>query len=71
MTAERPYRAPRPVREALQELVGNSGTQFDPAVVQALLAVVSHYGEGWVAAPPRRQRASIEPWSGRIRYRTS
>jgi HD-GYP domain-containing protein (c-di-GMP phosphodiesterase class II) len=71
MTAERPYRAPRPVREALQELVGNSGTQFDPAVVQALLAVVSHHGEGWVAAPPRRQRPSIEPWSGRIRYRTS
>jgi putative nucleotidyltransferase with HDIG domain len=71
MTAERPYRAPRPVREALQELVGNSGTQFDPAVVQALLAVVSQHGEGWVAAPPRRQRPSIEPWSGRIRYRSS
>jgi HD-GYP domain-containing protein (c-di-GMP phosphodiesterase class II) len=71
MTADRPYRAPRPVREALQELVANSGTQFDPAVVQALLAVVSHHGEGWVAAPPRRQKPSIEPWSGRIRYRTS
>ncbi|HZR97682.1 MAG TPA: HD domain-containing phosphohydrolase [Chloroflexota bacterium] len=71
MTAERPYRAPRPVREALQELVGNSGTQFDPAVVQALLAVVAEHGEGWVAAPPRRQRPAIEPWSGRIRYRSS
>ncbi len=71
MTAERPYRAPRPVRDALQELVGNSGTQFDPAVVQALLAVVAQHGEGWVAAPPRRQRPVIEPWSGRIRYRTT
>jgi putative nucleotidyltransferase with HDIG domain len=69
MTAERPYRAPRPVREALQELVANSGTQFDPAVVQALLAVVARQGDGWVAAPPRRQKPSIEPWSGRIRHR--
>jgi HD-GYP domain-containing protein (c-di-GMP phosphodiesterase class II) len=67
MTAKRPYRAPRPVREALQELVANSGTQFDPAVVQALLAVVARHGENWVAAPSRRQRPAIEPWSGRVR----
>jgi HD-GYP domain-containing protein (c-di-GMP phosphodiesterase class II) len=67
MTAERPYRAPRPVRESLQELVANSGTQFDPAVVQALLAVVARHGEGWVALPPRRAKPSIEPWSGRVR----
>jgi HD-GYP domain-containing protein (c-di-GMP phosphodiesterase class II) len=67
MTAERPYRAARPVREALQELVANSGTQFDPAVVQALLAVVQRHGEGWVALPPRRGKPSIEPWSGRVR----
>ena len=60
-----------PTREALQELVANSGSQFDPGVVQALLAVVSHHGEGWVAAPPRRQKPAIEPWSGRIRYRSS
>jgi HD-GYP domain-containing protein (c-di-GMP phosphodiesterase class II) len=67
MTAERPYRAPRPVREALQELVGSSGSQFDPSVVQALLAVVQRHGEGWVAAPPRRPKPSLEPWSGRVR----
>ncbi len=67
MTADRPYRAARPVREALQELVSNSGTQFDPAVVQATLAVVSRQGEGWVAAPPRRAKPSIEPWRRRIR----
>ncbi len=67
ITAERPYRAPRPVREALQELVANSGTQFDPTVVQALLAVVAQQGEGWVAAPPRRPKPQIEPWSGRVR----
>src|SRR5207302_2030547 len=67
MTADRPYRAARPVREALQELVGSSGSQFDPAVVQALLAVVSAQGEGWVAAPPRRTKAAVEPWRRRIR----
>jgi HD-GYP domain-containing protein (c-di-GMP phosphodiesterase class II) len=67
MTADRPYRAARPVREALQELVGNSGSQFDPAVVQATLAVVSRQGEGWVAAPPRRAKPTVEPWRRRIR----
>ena len=67
MTAERPYRAPRPVRDAVQELVASSGTQFDPAVVQALMAVVAREGDGWVAAPPRRQKTRVEPWRGRVR----
>jgi HD-GYP domain-containing protein (c-di-GMP phosphodiesterase class II) len=67
MTADRPYRAARPVREALQELIGGSGSQFDPAVVQALVSVVSAQGEGWVAAPPRRAKSTVEPWRRRIR----
>jgi putative nucleotidyltransferase with HDIG domain len=69
LTTDRPYRAARPVREALQELVANSGAQFDPAVVQALLAVVAREGDGWVAAPPRPERPRVEPWRGRFRRR--
>lgn len=40
MTSPRPYRAPLPVPAAIQELKSKAGTQFDPAVVQALLNVV-------------------------------
>jgi HD-GYP domain-containing protein (c-di-GMP phosphodiesterase class II) len=38
MTSARPYRRPRSPREAETELVACSGSQFDPAVVSALLA---------------------------------
>jgi HD-GYP domain-containing protein (c-di-GMP phosphodiesterase class II) len=40
MTTERPYREARTVPEALAELRRCSGTQFDPAVVAALVDVV-------------------------------
>jgi ribonuclease P protein subunit RPR2 len=36
MTAERPYRAARSYEDALAEIRRNSGSQFDPAVVEAL-----------------------------------
>ena len=39
MTTDRSYRAALPVGEALDELRRNSGTQFDPRVVDALVAV--------------------------------
>jgi diguanylate cyclase (GGDEF)-like protein/putative nucleotidyltransferase with HDIG domain len=38
MTSDRPYRAAMPVVEAIAELRGNAGRQFDPAVVDALVA---------------------------------
>jgi two-component system cell cycle response regulator len=38
MVAERPYAAPLSDEEALAELERSSGTQFDPAVVQAFIA---------------------------------
>ncbi len=37
MTSTRPYRPAMPLHEALAELERNAGTQFDPAVVDALL----------------------------------
>jgi HD-GYP domain-containing protein (c-di-GMP phosphodiesterase class II) len=40
MTTDRPYRKARSHDEALAELQRCSGTQFDPAVVEALAAVV-------------------------------
>jgi HD-GYP domain-containing protein (c-di-GMP phosphodiesterase class II) len=37
MTTERPYRASRGQAEAMAELRARAGSQFDPAVVVALL----------------------------------
>jgi putative nucleotidyltransferase with HDIG domain len=37
MTSDRPYRAGLPFEEALTQIQKNAGTQFDPAVVQALM----------------------------------
>jgi HD-GYP domain-containing protein (c-di-GMP phosphodiesterase class II) len=40
MTTDRSYRKARPVSAALDELRACAGTQFDPAVVDAVVAVV-------------------------------
>ena len=40
MTTKRPYRMPMSQEVALRELVDNAGTQFDPHVVRALIAVI-------------------------------
>jgi len=41
MTTPRPYRPPRSVAVALDELRRNAGTQFDPAIVEVVEAVVT------------------------------
>lgn len=41
MTSDRPYRKARTIDEAVQELRDNAGTQLDPVVVDALLAVLA------------------------------
>jgi hypothetical protein len=41
MTAERPYRRAMTSKDAQQELRANAGTQFNPVVVEAFIAVVS------------------------------
>jgi len=40
MTSERPYKKTRTLDESIEELKSCSGTQFDPRVVDALLAVI-------------------------------
>jgi HD-GYP domain-containing protein (c-di-GMP phosphodiesterase class II) len=40
MTTDRPYRKALPQSEAIAELQNNCGTQFEPRVVDALIAVV-------------------------------
>ncbi len=39
MTSDRPYRKAQPLEVARQRIVENSGTQFDPAVVDAFMAI--------------------------------
>jgi HD-GYP domain-containing protein (c-di-GMP phosphodiesterase class II) len=40
MTTDRPYRASLGVEEACRRLIANSGTQFDPAVVDAFISLL-------------------------------
>ena len=49
MTTDRPYRKAMPVEEAVAELRNEAGKQFDPQVVEALVALV----ETWDDAPVR------------------
>ncbi len=44
MTTDRPYRKAMPVQAAIDELKRNSGTQFDPQVVEAFLNVLARHG---------------------------
>jgi diguanylate cyclase (GGDEF)-like protein len=57
ITAVRPYRARRSVAEALSELDRHAGTQFDPACVHALRALVSEGEQG--AAPDDQLRQAL------------
>jgi len=40
MTSDRPYRSALSVEDALAEMTKGGGTQFDPVVAQALVAIV-------------------------------
>ena len=40
MRSDRPYRKALPLREAREELLSNSGTQFDPEVVRVFLGIL-------------------------------
>lgn len=46
LTTDRPYRRRMSHATALEEISANAGTQFDPAVVDALIAAIGDQGEG-------------------------
>ena len=68
MTGERPYRMPMSQEVALRELVDNAGTQFDPHVVRAVIAVVR--GIAYTPLPELRS-ANGDPGLDRARARAS
>lgn len=43
MTSDRSYRKAYPLEKALDELIRNSGTQFDPFVVEVFLEIIKEY----------------------------
>jgi HD-GYP domain-containing protein (c-di-GMP phosphodiesterase class II) len=57
MTTDRSYRKAMPLDEAVAELKRTSGTQFDPRVVEVLIASLDGYTE--TAAPPKIALAAI------------
>jgi HD-GYP domain-containing protein (c-di-GMP phosphodiesterase class II) len=59
MTTTRSYRKAMPISDAVAELRRCSGTQFDPEVVSALLAVVGD--PGWQLALPEPAAAPAAP----------
>ena len=56
MTTTRSYRTAMPVEDAVAELRRCSGTQFDPRVVDALLAVIA--APGWALTVREPQLAA-------------
>jgi diguanylate cyclase (GGDEF)-like protein/putative nucleotidyltransferase with HDIG domain len=59
--SDRPYRSGRSHREAMKELRRCSGEQFDPRVVEALLAVLDSDAELRTMAPVDSEHASSKP----------
>jgi two-component system cell cycle response regulator len=59
MLSERPYCPGLPVEDAVRELRGNAGSQFDPAVVEALVEVVT--ASDAVVRRPAPRNGTVEP----------
>jgi diguanylate cyclase (GGDEF)-like protein len=59
MLSDRPYCRSLPLEEAVRELRSNAGSQFDPAVVEALVEVVTS-SDAEIHRAPRRS-TSVEP----------
>ncbi|SRR5579875_785619 len=64
MTTDRPYRAARSPREALEELARNAGTQFDPRVIAALQTVLARAGVMRLHAGAAEQRRAPDAGRG-------
>ncbi|MDH5201005.1 MAG: HD domain-containing protein, partial [Candidatus Bathyarchaeota archaeon] len=59
MTSDRPYRKAMPLEAAREEIIANSGTQFDPAVVEAFLVTY----EDWLREAQQEERQEEEEFS--------
>ena len=55
MASDRPYRAGMDVDEILAEVTANSGTQFDPEVVDAFARVLEKWGRGTIVNSARER----------------
>jgi ribonuclease P protein subunit RPR2 len=64
MTAERPYRPPRSYGDALAEIREHAGTQFDPAVVEALERLEAAVVEPLLEPTQQSQSPPQQPPSG-------
>ena len=68
ITSPRAFRSARGIDEALAELQGAAGDQFDPGVVDALAAAVERHGAAVVdlarelTLPPHLQGPSAPPY---------
>jgi len=66
MTSPRAYATEKTIEAALDELVRNAGTQFDPDVVQAFLEVVAAQGAPRIAlASYQSKRHASAPTSSK------
>jgi diguanylate cyclase (GGDEF)-like protein/putative nucleotidyltransferase with HDIG domain len=63
MVSDRPYRSARSVEEAIDEMIRCAGTQFDPAVVDALVAEIRGDESSSAGELKRERRESRRPSS--------
>src|SRR4051794_25447872 len=63
LVSDRPYRSALPRDDALRELEFCAGTQFDPAVIEALVACVREPDTGDAATGPADDAVAVEPES--------
>ncbi len=62
MISPRPYRLPVRPTEAAEELRGEAGRRYDPAVVDALLEVVARRAPARLESPARHQILLVNPF---------
>ncbi|HEX6388619.1 MAG TPA: diguanylate cyclase, partial [Solirubrobacteraceae bacterium] len=66
MTTDRPYRPSRPLAEAIEELQKCAGTQFDPAVVEALIEIVGGAVDEVESAPAGVSERTLDRLSAEL-----
>jgi HD-GYP domain-containing protein (c-di-GMP phosphodiesterase class II) len=59
MTSERPYRGAIPPSEAIEHIMGNSGTMFDPQLVSIFMKKITPYPVGSRVCLSNGQRAIV------------